>query len=123
MENTLCWGILGASKFALEHMLPAMQLAKRTKCVALATSKYNHAKPFLSINPEIAVHKCYELLLQDTNIDATYITHAKLSTCVLDYRPPAPEAIVPMDQRPIMHCLSNWTTRVGLLTVALVFLS
>jgi predicted dehydrogenase len=29
MENTLRWGILGASKFALEHMLPAMQLAKK----------------------------------------------------------------------------------------------
>ena len=56
MENSLRWGILGASKFALEHMLPAMQLAKKTKCVALGTSKYDHAKPFLSINSEMAVH-------------------------------------------------------------------
>ena len=73
MENPLCWGILGASKFALEYMLPAMQLAKRTKCVALATSKYDHAIPFLSINPEIAVYEDYELLLQNPNIDAIYI--------------------------------------------------
>ena len=73
MENPLCWGILGASKFALEYMLPAMQLAKRTKCVALATSKYDHATPFLGINPEIAVHEDYELLLQNPNIDAIYI--------------------------------------------------
>ena len=73
MENILRWGILGASKFALEHMLPAMQLAKKTKCVALGTSKYDHAKSFLSINPEIAVHEDYDLLLQDANVDAIYI--------------------------------------------------
>ena len=28
----------------------------------------------------------------------------------LGYRPPAPETIVPMDQRPTMHSHSNWTT-------------
>ena len=27
MSDILKWGILGCSKFALEHMLPAMQLA------------------------------------------------------------------------------------------------
>ncbi len=31
----------------------------------------------------------------------------------LGWKPPAPETIVPMDQRPIMHQLSNWTTRWG----------
>ena len=36
----------------------------------------------------------------------------------LGYRPPAPEAIAPMDQRPIMHQLSNWTTQMGLLSRA-----
>ena len=36
----------------------------------------------------------------------------------LGYRPPAPEAIVQMDQRPTMHQLSNWTTQVGLLISA-----
>lgn len=33
----------------------------------------------------------------------------------LGYRPPAPETIVPMDPRPTMHQLSNWTIQVGLL--------
>ena len=32
----------------------------------------------------------------------------------LGYRPPVPEAIVPMDQSPIMQELSNCTTQVGL---------
>lgn len=33
----------------------------------------------------------------------------------LGYRPPAPEAIVPMDQRPITHLLLMWTTQAALL--------
>ena len=73
MENKLRWGILGASKFALEHMLPAMQLAKSTECVALATSNFQSAKPFLSINPEISVYESYDALLCNSNVDAIYI--------------------------------------------------
>ena len=33
----------------------------------------------------------------------------------LGYRPPAPETIVQMDPRPVMHEQSNWTTQVGLI--------
>ncbi len=36
----------------------------------------------------------------------------------LGYRPPAPETIVQMDQRPIMHQQSDWATKVGLTTLA-----
>lgn len=32
----------------------------------------------------------------------------------LGYRPPAPETFVPIDQRPIMHSLSNWTNQIRL---------
>lgn len=35
----------------------------------------------------------------------------------LGYRPPAPEAIIQMDQRPVMHQLSIWNTQVGQLDV------
>ncbi|MFK7746683.1 MAG: integrase core domain-containing protein, partial [Roseobacter sp.] len=38
----------------------------------------------------------------------------------LGYRPPAPEPIIPMEQRPIMHELSTRTTQVGLLSATLV---
>ena len=38
MGDDLTWGILGCSKFALEHMLPAMQIAKNNKCIAIATT-------------------------------------------------------------------------------------
>jgi transposase InsO family protein len=41
----------------------------------------------------------------------------------LGYHPPAPKAIVPMDQRPIMHQLSIWTTQVGLLKTLVATIS
>ena len=41
----------------------------------------------------------------------------------LGHRPPAPEAIIPMDQRPIMHQLLTWTTQVGPLTANRKWLS
>ena len=37
----------------------------------------------------------------------------RVDRMVVYSKPPAPETIVPMDQRPIMHSLSNWTTRWG----------
>ncbi|WP_254447264.1 transposase, partial [Ruegeria sp. HKCCA0235A] len=34
----------------------------------------------------------------------------------LGYRPPAPEAIIPMDRRPTMHQQSIWTSQMRLLS-------
>ena len=73
MSDILRWGILGASKFAFEHMLPAMQLAKNNICVALATRDKSKAMQFLQINPEINIYNNYDSLLNDPNIDAIYI--------------------------------------------------
>ena len=73
MSDILKWGILGCSKFALEHMLPAMQLAKNNKCIAIATSDNSKAKPFLEINSDINIYNDYNKLLNDTNVDAVYI--------------------------------------------------
>jgi predicted dehydrogenase len=73
MNKALRWGILGSSKFALEHMLPAMQLARQTKCAALATSRCENAKPFLNVDPDIKIYEGYDLLLQDQSVDAVYI--------------------------------------------------
>ena len=38
----------------------------------------------------------------------------------LGYRPPAPAAIVAMDQRPVMQQQSNRTTRIGLITASVL---
>lgn len=67
------WGILGAAKFAREHMAPAIQAAKGARLAALATSDPAKARPFLDFCPDLRVHDSYEALLADPGIEAVYI--------------------------------------------------
>lgn len=71
--ETVRWGILGASKFAREHMAPAIRLAGNADLVALATSDPARAAPFAAIAPGLRVHDSYDALLADPGIDAVYI--------------------------------------------------
>lgn len=67
------WGILGAAKFAREHMGPALTLAPGGRVAALATSDAAKAEPFRAFAPGLRVHDSYEALLSDPDIDAVYI--------------------------------------------------
>lgn len=67
------WGILGAAKFAREHMGPAIHAAKGARLAALATSSPDKADPFQSFCPDLKVHDSYDALLDDPSIDAVYI--------------------------------------------------
>ncbi len=67
------WGILGAAKFAREHMGPALTLAPGGHIAALATSDASKAEPFRVFAPGLRVHDSYEALLADPAIDAVYI--------------------------------------------------
>ncbi len=67
------WGILGASKFAREHMGPAIHAARGAELAALATSDPAKADPFRAFCPGIAVHEGYNSLLADGSIDAVYV--------------------------------------------------
>ena len=67
------WGILGAAKFAREHMGPALSLAPGGHVAALATTDPAKAQPFRAFAPGLRVHDSYEALLDDPNIDAVYI--------------------------------------------------
>ncbi|MDC0739657.1 Gfo/Idh/MocA family oxidoreductase [Cognatishimia sp. SS12] len=69
----LNWGILGASKFARDHMAPALLTAENTALMALATGSADKAAPFVAMAPGLKVHATYEALLADPNIDAVYI--------------------------------------------------
>ncbi len=71
--GALRWGILGAAKFAREHMAPALQLAPGGSLVALATRDATKAVPFREIAPALNVHGSYDDLLADDGIDAVYI--------------------------------------------------
>lgn len=67
------WGILGAAKFAREHMAPAIHAANGAELAALATSNPAKAVPFQDFCPSIKIHDSYEALLGDPTIDAVHI--------------------------------------------------
>ncbi len=73
MTKTLRWGILGAAKFAREHMGPAIHMAPYNDLVAIATSSAEKATPFQAMRPGMMVHLDYDDLLNDPNVDAVYI--------------------------------------------------
>ncbi|KEP69885.1 oxidoreductase [Thioclava dalianensis] len=71
--SAMNWGILGAAKFAHEHMGRAIHAAAGARLAALATSSPEKAKPFKSFCPDLEVHDSYESLLADPTIEAVYI--------------------------------------------------
>ncbi|MCT8160818.1 Gfo/Idh/MocA family protein [Pseudoruegeria sp. SHC-113] len=73
MQAVVNWGILGAAKFAREHMAPAIHAAKGARLAALATSAEEKAQGFKEFCPDLKVHLSYEDLLADPSIDAVYI--------------------------------------------------
>ena len=73
MADHVRWGILGAAKFAREHMGPAINGARRGRLAALATSSAEKAEPFEALAPGLAVHDSYDALLADPAVDAVYV--------------------------------------------------
>ena len=67
------WGILGAAKFARDHMAPAIHAAEGAELAALATSDPAKAAGFQAFCPALKVHSSYNALLADPSIDAVYI--------------------------------------------------
>ena len=67
------WGVLGAARFAREHMAPAIHAAEGAELAALATSDPAKAEGFRAFCPGIAIHSSYDALLADPTIDAVYI--------------------------------------------------
>nr|WP_321508631.1 Gfo/Idh/MocA family oxidoreductase [uncultured Celeribacter sp.] len=73
MTQALRFGILGAAKFAREHMAPAIHEARGAELVALATSSVDKAAPFQAFCPGLSVETDYDALLARSDIDAVYI--------------------------------------------------
>jgi len=67
------WGVLGAAKFAREHMAPAIHAAKGAEFYALATSDASKAEGFAEFCPGLKVHSSYDALLADPEVEAVYI--------------------------------------------------
>ncbi|WP_323771030.1 Gfo/Idh/MocA family oxidoreductase [Antarctobacter sp.] len=73
MTDHVRWGILGAAKFARQHMGPALHMGRRGRLAALATSSPDKAAPFEELAPGLRVHDSYDALLADPEIDAVYV--------------------------------------------------
>ncbi|WP_420860712.1 Gfo/Idh/MocA family protein [Algirhabdus cladophorae] len=73
MEKPVRWGVLGASKFARQHMAPAIHAADGAVLAGLATSDPAKAAPFVAFQPDLQVFGDYEALLAASDIDAVYI--------------------------------------------------
>jgi predicted dehydrogenase len=71
--KTVRWGVLGAAKFAREHMAPAIHAAEGAEFAALATSDPAKADGFRAFCPSLTVHASYDALLADPSIDAVYV--------------------------------------------------
>ena len=71
--KTIRWGVLGAAKFARDHMAPAIHAAEGAELVALATSDPAKAAGFTAFCPGLRVHDSYAALLADPAVDAVYI--------------------------------------------------
>jgi predicted dehydrogenase len=73
MSDPVRWGVMGASKFARNHMARAIHAAEGADFVALATFDRAKAVPFQAFRPGLKVHGNYEALLADPDIEAVYI--------------------------------------------------
>ncbi len=73
MSDPIRWGILGAAKFALGHMAPAIHAARGARLQALASSSPEKAQGFRAFCPGLRLHDSYDALLADPDIDAVYI--------------------------------------------------
>ncbi|WP_147124380.1 Gfo/Idh/MocA family protein [Shimia ponticola] len=73
MIGTLRWGILGAAKFAREHMGPAIHAARGAELVAVASRSPQKVAPFQEFAPGCRAESSYDELLAASDIDAVYI--------------------------------------------------
>lgn len=72
MQKKLRIGVLGASKFALNKSVPAMQRSHLTEVTAVASRDLPKAKEFAAKLGIPTAYGSYEELLADPNIDAIY---------------------------------------------------
>lgn len=73
MVDTVRWGVLGASNFALNVMARAINEAEGATLAAIATSDASKAAPFQSFCPALKVFTEYTAMLESGEIDAVYI--------------------------------------------------
>lgn len=69
----LRWGILGAARIALRHVLPAFRLAPHAHAAAIAARDPERARAAAATFGLGRAHETYGALLADPDIDAVYV--------------------------------------------------
>lgn len=67
------WGILGAAKFAREHMGPAIHAAAGAELAVVGSRSLEKTAPFQAFAPGCRAADSYDAVLNDPDIDAIYI--------------------------------------------------
>lgn len=75
MPETVRWGILGASNFARNQLVPALHAAERCEVVAIASREPDgdRATSFRRLVPDLRIDAEYEAILAADDIDAVYV--------------------------------------------------
>lgn len=71
--HPLRWGVLGASKFALNTMIPALHAARGAVVRVIASRTPEKAAPAQALDPQIQIIGDYGAVLARDDVDAVYI--------------------------------------------------
>ena len=66
------WGVLGAARIAVNHVIPAMQRGSHSTIVAIASRDAARARAAADRFGIAVVHGSYDALLADASVDAVY---------------------------------------------------
>jgi D-xylose 1-dehydrogenase (NADP+, D-xylono-1,5-lactone-forming) len=73
MTEQLRWGVLGAAAIADQALLPALGASRNGQVLALASRDPQRAAAMAARHQVARVHRTYDDLLHDTDVDAVYV--------------------------------------------------
>lgn len=74
MENTLGWGLIGASTIARQYMIPAINAQTDSRVVAVMSRSAERARGYADANGIARAYDAVEALLDDPDVDVIYIS-------------------------------------------------
>lgn len=73
MQRPIRWGVLGAARIAVKHVLPSFRSCRHSELAALAARDPDRARSVAERFGIPRVYGCYDDLLGDASVDAVYI--------------------------------------------------
>jgi xylose dehydrogenase (NAD/NADP) len=73
MPDRVRWGLIGAARIAASQFIPAVRASRRGEVRAVAARDPDRARAFAAEHAIPVVHRSYEDLLADPDVDAVYV--------------------------------------------------